>query len=170
MNARTLPNISLIALIASCFIQIGAQLFAILVIVRTVVTAPPRSFAIFQGEYGYDSGFFWETVPPITLLLFVIALASNWKNPRRNLLIVAFTLFLLGGAVAGIFLEPEFAKLMSLGYSDVVDPALQSRAATWYAYDFGVWFLALFAGMLLLVALARPVIAWPPPHTKERLG
>ncbi len=157
MTNRTLPNLSLIALIASCFIQIGAQLFAVLVIVRTVIAAPPRSFAIFEGEYGYDSGFFWETVPPITLVLFVVALVANWKNTRRNLLLSALTLFLIAGAVAGIFLEPEFAELMGIGYSDVVDPALQSRAATWYAYDVGVWFVSLAAGITLLVALARPV-------------
>jgi hypothetical protein len=42
-----LPNLSLIALIVRCFIQLGAQLFAIVVIVRTVIAAPPRSFAIF---------------------------------------------------------------------------------------------------------------------------
>ena len=58
MKQRTLPNFSLLALIVSCLMQVGAQLFAILVIVRTVVAAPPRSFAIFDGEYGYDSSSF----------------------------------------------------------------------------------------------------------------
>lgn len=157
MTSRPLPNASLIALITSCFIQVGAQLFAILVVVRTVIAAPPRSFAIFEGEYGYDSSFFWDTVPPITLLLFVVALLANWKNTRRNLLLAALTLFVLAGAIAGIFLEPEFAELRGIGYRDVVDPALRSRAATWYAYDVGVWFLGFVAGMTLLVALARPV-------------
>ena len=156
MTSRTLPNLSLIALTASCFIQIGAQLFAILVIVRTVISAPPRSFAIFEGEYGYDSSFFWQTVPPITLALFVVALVANWKNTRRSLLLGALALFVIAGAVAGVFLEPEFAELMGIGYSDVVDPALRSRAATWYAYDVGVWFVSLAAGITLLVALARP--------------
>lgn len=157
MNSRIFPNLSLIGLITSCLIQVGAQLFAILVIVRTVITAPPRSFAIFEGAYGYDSGFFWEIVPPVTLLLFVIALVANWKNTRRNLLLGAFALFLIGGAVAGVFLEPEFAELKAIGYSDTVDPALQGRAAVWYAYDVGVWFVGLAAGITLLAALARPV-------------
>ena len=157
MKIRTLPNLSLIALIASCFIQIGAQLFAILVIVRTVISAPPRSFAIFEGAYGYDSAFFWEIVPPITMLLFVIALVANWRNTRRELLLSAFTLFLAGGAIAGVFLEPAFAELMRIGYSDVVDPALQSRAETWYKYDVSVWLFGLAAGITLLVALARSV-------------
>ena len=58
MNKYTVKNIALIASIVSCFIQIGAQLFAIVVIVRTAIAAPPRSFAIFEGEYGYDSNLF----------------------------------------------------------------------------------------------------------------
>ena len=157
MNKQTLPNLSLIALIVSCFIQIGAQLFAIVVIVRTVIAAPPRSFAIFEGEYGYDSSFFWQIVPNISLALIVVALIANWRTTRRNLLLVALALFIIGGVVAALVVEPEFAKLMAIGYSDVVDSSLQSRAATWYAYDCGLWLIALTAGITLLVALARPV-------------
>jgi hypothetical protein len=61
-----LPNVTLIALIVSCFIQIGAQLFAVSIIARVVKSAPPRSFAILEGAYRYDSSAFWQTVPPIT--------------------------------------------------------------------------------------------------------
>ena len=157
MNNRMLPNVSLIALTASCFIQIGAQLFAIAVIVRTVIAAPPRSFAIFEGEYGYDSGAFWEAVPAVTLALFVLAVIANWRTTRRGLILLALALFIVAGAVAGIFVEPEFAKLMAIGYSDVIDPALQARAASWYIYDCGLWLISLAAGITLLVALARPL-------------
>ena len=135
---NTVKNISLIASIASCFTQIGAQLFAVVVIVRTAIAAPPRSFAMFEGEYGYDSSIFWRTT-------------------RRNLLLVSLALFLIGSAVAGLVVEPGFGKLMAIGYSNVVDASLQGRAATLYAYDWGLWFIALAAGITLLVALARPV-------------
>ena len=158
MDKRPLKNLSLIALIVSCFMQIGAQLFAIVVIVRTVIAAPPRSFAIFEGEYGYDSSIFWQVAPNITLALFVVALIANWRTTRRNLLLMAFTLFLIGGAVAALLVEPEFANLMAIGYKDIVDPTLQNRAATWYAYDCGLWLIALAAGITLLAALARPVM------------
>lgn len=157
MNKRTLPNFSLIVLIVSCFVQIGAQLFAILVIVRTVVAAPPRSFAILHGEYGYDSSGFWETVPLVTFTLFVAALVANWGTTRRSLLFVAIALFLGGAAVAGLVVEPEFAKLTAIGYSDVVDRALQDRAARWYAHDISLSLISLAAGITLLFALARPV-------------
>lgn len=157
MNNRALQNLSLIAAIASCFIQIGAQLFAILVIIRTVIAAPPRSFSILDGKYGYDSSFFWQTVPNITLALLFVAIIANWKTTRRNLLLASLAIFLVGGAVAALVVEPGFAKLMAIGYSDVVDPSLQSRAATFYAYDWGLWFIALAAGVTQLFALARPI-------------
>lgn len=157
MDKRTLPNLSLIAATTSCLLQVGAQLFAIVVVVRTVIAAPPRSFAILQGEYGYDGSGFWQVAPNITLALIVLALVANWRTTRRNLLLMALVLFLVAGAVAALVVEPAFASLMASGYSDVVDPVLQGRAASWYTYDWGLWLIALAAGMTLLVALARPV-------------
>ena len=147
----------MIAAVTSCLIQIGAQLFALVVIASTVAEAPPRSFAMFQGEYGYNSSAFWSTVPPITFALFVIALIANWKTRRQKLLLLALTLFLVGGLVAGLFLEPVFDEMKAMGYRDEVDPVLQSRAATWYALDWAVWGMAVVAGFALLLALIRPV-------------
>jgi hypothetical protein len=121
--------------------------------------APPRSFAILEGEYRYDSSAFWETLPPITAVLFVIALGANWKTTRRVLLMAAFALFILGGLLAGFLLEPEFAAITEVGYRNVVDPELQSRAANWYAIDWAVWSFTLMAGLILLLALAHPVTA-----------
>ena len=79
MTRRSLPNTTLIALIISCFVQIGAQVFAVSMIARVVQSAPPRSFAILEGEYRYDSGAFWQIIPPITTVLFLVALAANWE-------------------------------------------------------------------------------------------
>lgn len=71
----------------------------------------------------------------------------------------AFALFILGGLLAGILLEPEFAKITAGGYQDVVDPELQSRARNWYVLDWAVWGITLTAAVTLLLALARPVTA-----------
>jgi hypothetical protein len=157
MKKMNLPNMTLIALVASCLLQIGAQLFALSVVASTVAEAPPRSFAMLEGEYGYNSSAFWNTVPPITFVLFIIALVTNWKTQRRNLILFALTLFIFGGLVAGFFLEPVFANMIKRGYSDQVDPILQNQAMRWYFMDWLVWALGLFAGLTLLVALIRPV-------------
>ena len=157
MKELNLSNITLMAAVASCFIQFGAQLFALVVVAGTVAEAPPRSFAMFQGEYGYNSSIFWNIVPPITFVLLIITLVTNWKTRRRNLLFLALTMFIIGGLIAGFFLEPVFEEMKATGYRDEIDPILQSRAATWYALDWTVWSLGFIAGLSLLLALIRPV-------------
>ncbi len=59
--------------------------------------------------------------------------------------------------MAGLYLEPMFAEMIAMGYSDQVDPVLHSRAARWYACDWMVWGLGVMAGLALLLALIRPV-------------
>lgn len=157
MKELNLATVILIALVTSCFLQVGAQLFALSVVASTIAEAPPRSFAILDGEYGYDSSAFWNTVPLITLLLFVIALITNWKSPRRKFLLVSLTLFLVAGIIAGVYLEPLFAGMIATGYSDKIDPVLQTQAARWLVYDWIVWGLGLLAGLFLLLALLCPL-------------
>lgn len=153
MNKLNIPNTTLIALVTSCFLQIGAQLFALAVVVSTLVAAPPRSFGMLAGEYRYDSSAFWNTVPMVTFLLFLVALVFNWRTQRRKLILVALGLFILAGLLAGIFLEPMFAELIKGGYKAQVDPVLQSQALGWYRIDWMMWGLSLVSGVVLLVAL-----------------
>ena len=156
MKELNLRNITMMALVAGCLIQVGAQLYALSVVASTVSAAPPRSFAILQGEYRYDSSAFWSTVPMITSVLFLIALAANWKTQRRNLILLALSLFVVGGLVAGLYLEPMFDEMKSIGFRDEVDPEMQSRAASWYAMDWVVWATGALAGITLLLALLSP--------------
>jgi len=144
------------ALVACGLIQNGAQLFAVSIIARTVSKAPPRSFAIFTGEYPYDSRAFWDTLPMITMVLFVIALIANWKTARRKFLLLTLALFIVGGLVAGLYLEPTFDNMIARGYADHVDPVMQKEAATWYMVDWASWALGFVASVLLLVALVHP--------------
>ncbi|MEJ7847393.1 MAG: hypothetical protein WKF92_04800 [Pyrinomonadaceae bacterium] len=158
MRDLNIPNVTLMAVAASCLIQIGAQLFALVVVAGTVAEAPPRSFAMFAGEYGYNSSAFWSTVPPVTAVLFIIALVANWKTQRRELLLFALTMFVLGGIVAGLLVEPMFDEMKAIGYSDKIDPILQSRAAKWYALDWMLWSIAASAGVALLLSLVCPIV------------
>jgi hypothetical protein len=130
-------------------------------IASTLSEAPPRSFAMLQGEYGYNSSSFWDIVPSITFLLFIIALITNWKTQRQKLILFALTLFIIGGILAAFFLEPFFADIIKKGYSDQVDTTLQVQARRWYVFDWMVWTLSLVAGLTLLVALTRPLKGMP---------
>jgi hypothetical protein len=157
VRTLSLPNLSLIAAVVSCLIQVGAQLFAVVVVVATVTEAPPRSLAMLAGEYGYDSGPFWDLVPLVTAALLLVALATNWQTPRRRLLLGAAGAFVVAGLFAAFVMGPVQADVVSAGYSDAVDEGLRARAAWWRTLDWISWALVLVVGILLSVALATPV-------------
>ncbi len=156
MRRSNLPNVTLMALTVSYFIQVGAGVFALAVVARVVSAAPPRSLAILEGPYPYDSSAFWQSVPAVTAAFFVLATITNWHSRRRWLLVGAFAVFLLSGAVTAGVLGPLFTDIAAAGYRDAVDPDLQRRAATWYAADWGARCVDAVAGVALLVALTRP--------------
>lgn len=162
-----LKNLTLIAVTTSCLLQVGAQLFAVSIVASTVSAAPPRSFAMLQGEYGYNSSSFWDVFPPITFLLFIIALITNWKTQRQKLIFLALIIFIIAGLIAGIFLEPFFADILKVGYSDRVDTVLQAQAKRWYIFDWMVWTLGLIAGLTLMFALTRPLKIIPQTTNKD---
>ena len=157
MRTLSLPNLSLIAAVISCLIQVGAQLFAVVVVVATVTEAPPRSLAMLAGEYGYDRAPFWDVVPMVTSVLLLVALATNWKTPRRRLLLGATVAFIVAGLFAAFVMGPVQADVVSAGYSDAVDEGLRARAAWWHTLDWISWALLLVVGLLLSVALATPL-------------
>jgi hypothetical protein len=156
MRELNIPNVTLIAAVAGWFFQMGAQLFALVVLVGTIVSAPPRSFAIFQGEYGYDSSAFWESAPPIVFALFIIALIRNWKTQRRNLMLFALAVFVVQALLMMLVVEPDFTEMKATGFRDEIDPVLQSRAARWYALDWLGWAIGAVGGIALLLVLVRP--------------
>jgi hypothetical protein len=149
-------NASLMALTICAIIQNGAQLFAVTIVARIVSKAPPRSFAILTGEYAYDSGPFWDTIPMITQVLFLTALVANWKSARRKFLLAAFTLYIVGAVIAMAYLEPTFDGMFARGYADYVDPVMQKEAGTWWLLDFASWVVGFASCVLLLFALVCP--------------
>ena len=156
MRTRSFPHLSMFAATISALLQAGAQLFAVAVIVQTVTKAPPRSLAMYSGEYGYNSGPFWEVMPTVTLALLLLALVANWRTHQRRVLVAAIGAFLIAGLFAGLVMGPVQAEVVSAGFADSVDPALAARAARWRALDWLSWALTLVPGVLLLLALGSP--------------
>lgn len=146
MKTSTFSKISLVALFAGIFIQIGAQLFALLVIVKTLAKDPPKSFQMITGDYGYDSSIFWETIPNFTALLFIIALIACWKTKSRIWIIISFSIFILAGVLAIVVVGPMFAELISIESS----VKLNEMTSTWYQLDWMLWFLTLLSGLFLI--------------------
>ena len=154
MKSPTLPHLSLIAAVVGALLQAGAQLFAIAVVVGTVTKAPPRSLAMLAGEYGYNSGPFWEVMPTVTLVLLLIALAGNWRTPRRRFVVAAVVLFIAAGLFTVFVMSPAQDAVVSVGYGDAVDEALRVKAGRWLLLDWASWVLTLSVGVVLATALA----------------
>lgn len=159
MRTLTIANLSLIPAVVGALLQAGAQLFAISVVVGTAAAAPPRSLAVYAGEYGYNSGPFWEVMPTVTLGLLVIALAGNWRTPRRRLLLAALALFIAAGLFTVFVMGPAQEAVVGAGYSDTVDEALRVQAARWLLLEWAAWALTLSTGVLLATSLAVRVPA-----------
>ena len=136
--------------------QTGAQLFALSVVVRRLIEAPPKSFAMMNGPYGYSSAAFWETMPMITLLLFVVALIANFKTPRRKFILLSLAFFIAAGLIAGFVMGPAFDEMVKSGYSDSTDQLLHDKARRWYLYDWMTWIVSVASGIFLLVACITP--------------
>lgn len=146
-------NVSLIAAAVSALLQSGAQLFAVAVIVRTVTAAPPRSLAMYAGEYGYHSGPFWEIMPTVTLGVILLALVGNWRTSRRRLILIAACVFVAAGLFSVLVMGPVQDAVVKVGYSDAVDESLRVVAARWRALDWASWALTLSTGLILSSAL-----------------
>lgn len=131
MNSTTIKNATLIAAIIFHFILVGATLFGDIVIVPVVLSAPPESLTIFQGQYAYDSTGFWQPVNMIALGLLLAALFANWRTSRRGLLIG----WLIGTVVVTIwslaFIFPEYVDIVSTPFESKIDLALVERGARW---------------------------------------
>lgn len=154
MRTPTIANLSLIPALVGALLQAGAQLFAIAVVVGTVTAAPPRSLAMYGGEYGYNSGPFWEVMPAVTFGLLLIALVGNWRTRRRRFLLVAVALFVAAGLFTVFVMGPVQQAVVEVGYSDTVDEALRLQAARWHLLDWVAWALTLSTGVVLAAALA----------------
>jgi hypothetical protein len=142
-------------------IQIGGQVFALIAVDRTLVAAPPRSFAMLQGVFRYDSSLFWSTVPPLTSCCS----SSHWLRtgrPGAENFYLTLTLFVVITLVSILYLQPTFDAIKAIGYRDEIDPTLRSRAAKWHAAEWAVWCLALVGGFALLLALIRPATTAEP--------
>ena len=146
MKTTSFAKISLLALFAGIFIQIGAQLFAMLTIVQTVVENPPSSFYMLMGDYGYDSSMFWNTIPNFTAVLFVVALIAYWKTKARTWIIISFSIFIVAGVLAMAVVEPKFAELIS----NQNNTNLSEITSTWYRLDWTLWYLTFLSGLFLM--------------------
>ncbi|MHA4847321.1 hypothetical protein ACX0G7_24365 [Flavitalea antarctica] len=112
-------------------IIIGGAVYEHLNVVPVWAAAPPVSLSMFQGKYGLRPDLFWKIIHPVTILLFVLALAFNWKYARRSNIIVVLSAYILILVVTAIYFVPELISITSTPFSNVQDADLVKRASLW---------------------------------------
>lgn len=160
MNKLSL--VFLLFLIAAVFIQMGAQLFAITVIVSTMVESPPESFALIQGEFAYDSSKFWDIYPTILGSLFIIAIVFSWKTQFKKWILISFGIYIISALFAIFVLGPTHAEVLSMVLNETESNNLQNEALLWYRLDWILCILTFVTGIILLVPLFKQLLQKSP--------
>ncbi len=128
MNIKNL----IYALTALSFtIVIGGAIYEHLAVVPIWSAAPPRSLAMFQGEYGLHPEMFWKPIHPVTLALFVVTLILSWKSARRRNVLISFIGYVILLIVTATYFVPQLMAILRTTYTNTIDANLTERAATW---------------------------------------
>lgn len=112
-------------------IIIGAAVYEHIAVVPQWSTAPPKSLAMFQGEYGLDAESFWKMIHPVTLVLFAITLITSWRTSRRFNVLLAFTGYFVILITTAVYFVPELIQITTSAYSEQIDSELTQRANNW---------------------------------------
>lgn len=155
---RKFANASLILLSLFYIIMLGGGNYEQLNVTTLVASAPPKSFAMMQGPYGFNPVKFWVTFRPLTILLFVLTLVSNWNySPvRRKLILLSFVIDIAVIVATFSYFAPETEIFVSAPYSEnQVDAALLERARFWENMNIIRLGAIYLSSLFLLIALNR---------------
>lgn len=130
----SLADISLISLTLFYIMMLGGGSYEQLTVTNMVTSAPPKSLYMLQGPFGFKPMIFWIIFRPITVILFLFAILSNWKHSlsKRKLLLIAFGIDLITTIATFVYFAPETGVIVGTTYHPgIVDPLLFERAQRW---------------------------------------
>ena len=128
---KSIRTILLIAASISFMIVLGGGVYEHLAVVPQWKQAPPASLTMFQGEYGLDPGNFWMLIHPVSIVLLVAALATNWRTARRKYIGITLLVYAIIIAVTATYFVPELVSIIRTTYQDIKDSSLVARANLW---------------------------------------
>ena len=138
-------------------IVIGGAVYEHTAVAPLWSAAPPKSLAMFQGEFGLKADRFWKMIHPITLLLFIATLIAFWKSVRRKNILVALVGYVAILAVTTVYFVPELLSIIESPYSDQPDAGLTARAQMWVTLSLVRLAVLVFLSVSLFLGLAKPV-------------
>jgi hypothetical protein len=155
----TRANIFLSLAILSYIVVIGGATYEHTAMVPQWTAAPPLSLSMLQGEYGLKPHHFWIPIHPVTLLLMIGALVTNWRTARRRTIQLAMGGYVLVLVITQIYFVPELLDITGTPFSATVDPDLQSRAGLWETLSLVRLAFLVAVALKFLSALTIPATA-----------
>ncbi len=134
---------------------IGGATYEHLAVVPVWSAAVPASLSMFQGEYRLAAENFWIPIHPITLLLFAVSLAFNWRTKRRNFILIPFVGYFVILILTFLYFVPELMAITQSSFSLNIDPELTRRAQTWELLSLIRLAVLVFLASVLLFGLSR---------------
>lgn len=110
---------------------IGAGVYEHFAVLPVAFSEPPKSLTMFQGDYAIQQATFWKLIHPITLILFIITLALNWRTGRRKSILIALGIYFLILVATFIYFVPQLMHITGTHYSETVDTSLQKSGSLW---------------------------------------
>ena len=152
---KSLKTLFLILASMSFMTVIGGAIYEHIAVVPRWKLAPPASLTMVQGPYGLNSGPFWMSIHPITLVLLIAALLTNWKNPRRKFILSNIAGYALVLLCTATWFVPELMSILHTPYSIQIDERLVARADLWEKLSLLRLVFILPLAAILLLALTK---------------
>jgi hypothetical protein len=158
---QRLANITVFSLALFYIIMLGGGNYEHLNVTPVITSAPPKSLSMLQGPFGFNPVKFWVTFRPLTILLFIAAIALNWKasRQRRNLLIISFLVDVAITITTFTYFAPEAGVIATAPFDNTrIDASLLKRAQLWK--DLNLLRLLAFytVGIILLFVVNKNVV------------
>jgi len=139
-------------------IIISAGIYEHLAIWPRLLSTPPTSLSMFQGESGLNALVFWPKIHPLALLILITTLAISWKSKRRKNVLVVLIGYLLIIGITFIYFIPELIQSVSTEYATAIDESLKIRGDFWEKLSLLRIAIAIGLAILLFLGLTKPTL------------
>jgi hypothetical protein len=156
-------NVALMLSIILWGTLLGGIAYSHLVYFPVYLSDLPDSAVVVNGPYGLNEGTFWMTIHPLLILSLIAALALNWRvQPRRKLIAISFTAYILVLVVTQLYFLPELFAFRDSPQSNVAPAEWSARAQRWETLSWLRGAVCYAFIVPLLLALTKPA----DPHVK----
>lgn len=135
---------------------LGGIVYSHIVYFPVYLSALPNSAVVVTGPYGLNEIPFWITIHPLLILSFIVTLVLNWKSkPRRKLILISFTIYIVVIVISQIYFIPELVAFSSSPESNVPPAEWATRAQRWQRLSWIRGAVCYLAALPLLFALTK---------------